>query len=546
MISDPGKPAYEEERRKDEFRIRESEANLKAIIENSLESIWSVDTSYRIQYVNAVFANSFEATFGVRLVKGANILEALPEPLRGLWKERYDRAFNNEHFFFSDRVETGGRVIYIEVAMNPILVDGKVVGASFYGKDVTEQKVAEEQAREREINYESLFNTVRQAIYIQNPDSTFIDVNQGALDMYGYDREFFHGKTPEVLSAPGMNDLEQVAGYARLAFEGIPQKFEFWGLKKDGTVFPKDVWTIKGKYNGKEVLISLANDITDRKNYEELLIRQNRQLEEQAEEARQLNEVLREAILDLEKAKEKAEESNRLKSAFLANMSHEIRTPMNGILGFLELLQEIDITHEEQQKYIALVNNSGQRLLRTINDIIEMSKIEAGQVEPVTREVNLSGMMLESYQFFKPRIEEKGVSFNYVEKITGREALVQTDKHKLEGILINLINNALKFTQQGSIEFGNYTEGDSMVFYVRDTGMGIPAEHQPAIFERFSRGDANLTRSFEGSGLGLSIAKAYAELLGGRIWFESAEGRGSTFWFSLPYLPSHSFIPNKN
>jgi PAS domain S-box-containing protein len=410
----------------------------------------------------------------------------------------------------------------------------KLIGYAMSNEE--ERKEDQRRITESEINYSSLFNTVRQAIYIQNPDATFIAVNQGAVDMYGYERSFFQGKTPEVLSAPGMNDLNQVAEYVRLAFEGAPQRFEFWGLKKDGTVFPKDVWTIKGKYDGREVLISLSNDITELKNKEELLRTQNRQLEEQAEQARQLNEVLREAILELEKAKEQAEESNKLKSAFLANMSHEIRTPMNGILGFLELLQEIDLTQEEQQKYVSLVNSSGQRLLRTINDIIEMSKIEAGQVDLNAQGTNLSEIMKDTFLFFKPRIEGKCLAFSYEEAITGDGALVLTDKYKLEGILINLINNSLKFTKEGSIEFGNYPDGEKMVFYVKDTGMGIPKEHQSSIFERFSRGDLNLTRSHEGSGLGLAIAKAYVEILGGRIWLESVPGRGTTFWFSAPYV----------
>ena len=237
----------------------------------------------------------------------------------------------------------------------------------------------------------------------------------------------------------------------------------------------------------------------------------------------------------LVKAKEKAEESDRLKSAFLANVSHEIRTPMNAILGFLSLLREPMLNEGQRSEYIEIVNKSGQRLLDTINDIMELSKIEAGQVEVQREEVNLSELMMDQYNLFLPQVREKGLSFRKSEKIPSTLPKIVTDRHKLEGIMINLINNAIKFTNTGVVEFGNFLQDDEIVFYVKDTGIGIPHDKQEAVFERFVQADLGLARKHEGTGLGLSIVRAYLDLLHGRIWLESEPGNGTTFYFAIPH-----------
>ncbi len=243
-------------------------------------------------------------------------------------------------------------------------------------------------------------------------------------------------------------------------------------------------------------------------------------------------------IENLKSAKQKAEESDKLKSAFLANMSHEIRTPMNGILGFLDLLKEPDLSEESKSEYISIVNKSGERLLNTINDIIEISKIESGQLQLNFSEVNISEVMDYHYQFFRQQTDEKELTFRIIKQVQKEGAVVITDKHKIDGILTNLIKNAIKFTTKGSIEFGNYIKDNILVFFVKDTGPGIPEEKIDAIFGRFIQGDLSpYTRSYEGSGLGLSIVKAYIELLNGKIWVESEVHKGSTFYFSIPYNP---------
>jgi signal transduction histidine kinase/CheY-like chemotaxis protein len=237
-------------------------------------------------------------------------------------------------------------------------------------------------------------------------------------------------------------------------------------------------------------------------------------------------------------AKERAEESDRLKSAFLANMSHEIRTPMNGIIGFLDLLKEPDLSEENKVAYINIVTQSGHRLLDTINDIIEISRIEAGELKLKLSEVNCSELLGYYHGFFRQQTDQKGLKYKVASHIPQGVLYFQTDRNKLESIITNLLKNAIKFTQTGSVEFGCSREGDNLVFYVSDTGVGIPENRVEAIFERFVQADLSSSRTHEGSGLGLSIVKAYIEILNGKIWVDSQPGKGSTFSFSIPYIES--------
>ncbi|MCX6327603.1 MAG: ATP-binding protein [Bacteroidia bacterium] len=241
------------------------------------------------------------------------------------------------------------------------------------------------------------------------------------------------------------------------------------------------------------------------------------------------------AELELIKAKEKAEESDRLKSAFLSNMSHEIRTPMNGILGFTELLKEPNLSSKEQQDYTNIINQSATRMLNTINDIVDMSKIESGLMNLDIKETNLNEKIEFIYKFFKPEIERKGMKFLFKNGLPSKEAIIKTDNEKVYTILANLVKNAIKFTNEGSIEFGYEKKDEYLEFFVKDTGTGISETQKEIIFERFMQGSDSLTRKYEGSGLGLSISKSYVELLDGKIWVESEKGKGSIFYFTIPY-----------
>ncbi|PLX01905.1 MAG: hypothetical protein C0595_13020, partial [Marinilabiliales bacterium] len=247
-------------------------------------------------------------------------------------------------------------------------------------------------------------------------------------------------------------------------------------------------------------------------------------------------------------AKEKAEESDRLKSAFLANMSHEIRTPMNGILGFTNLLKKPGLSGKEQEKFISIIEKSGNRMLNTINDIIDISKIEAGQVDVVISDINLNNKIEELYDFFLPEANKKDLELYLINKLPNRKVIIKSDKEKLDSIITNLIKNAIKYTHNGSIEFGCLiNKKGELEFYIKDTGIGIPKNRQEAIFSRFEQADIEDKQAYEGSGLGLAISKAYVEMLGGKIWVESdpdsrKEGIGSQFHFTIPYITSNNEI----
>lgn len=243
---------------------------------------------------------------------------------------------------------------------------------------------------------------------------------------------------------------------------------------------------------------------------------------------------------DLITAKEKAEESDKLKTAFLANMSHEIRTPMNGILGFAELLKEQDLTNEIQQKYIHIIEKSGARMLNIINNIVDISKIEAGLMEITLTDSDINEQIDYIYNFFKPEVEAKGMQLYFKKHYANHKAIIKTDQEKLYAIFTNLVKNAIKYSYRGYIEFGYYPEQnkqgrDLMIFYVKDTGIGIHKDKTSIIFDRFRQVSEGKNRHYEGAGLGLSITKSYVEMLGGKIWVESEEGVGSRFCFSLPY-----------
>lgn len=250
------------------------------------------------------------------------------------------------------------------------------------------------------------------------------------------------------------------------------------------------------------------------------------------------------AHVALKEALEKAQESDRLKSAFLANMSHEIRTPMNGILGFADLLKKPDLTSDQQKKYIGIIEKSGARMLNIINNIVDISKIEAGLMEVTMKDTNINEQIEYTYTFFKPEVEAKGVRLTFKTGLPDKAAIIQTDREKVYAILTNLVKNAIKYTREGSIELGYDVVGSrqasALQFYVKDTGIGIPEDRQSAIFERFIQADIDDRMAYQGAGLGLAITKAYVEMLGGKIWVESCpEGKagshGSCFYFTLPY-----------
>ncbi|MBN2614365.1 MAG: response regulator [Bacteroidales bacterium] len=302
-----------------------------------------------------------------------------------------------------------------------------------------------------------------------------------------------------------------------------------------GKIHDDSETTVLKEYN--EVLIRKIEDkMLQTEKAEKELRLYAQQLENEIKERKKQDAKLKAAL-------EKAQESDRLKSSFLANLSHEIRTPMNGIMGFIELLDEPFIDSETQHIYMTMIKKSADRMLNTITNIVNISKIDSGQMELHLTDINLNEEMDFLFNLFDAQARQEGILLSHNNGLPDEQSMIQTDHEKFIGIMSNLINNAIKFTNEGTIDFGYTQKGDVLEFYVQDTGIGIREDKKEVIFERFRQGDDSLTRPYEGSGLGLSISKNYVEIMGGTLGFESThnnpEGKnGTRFYFQLPFYPA--------
>ena len=271
------------------------------------------------------------------------------------------------------------------------------------------------------------------------------------------------------------------------------------------------------------------------KNLEEKVLNRTKLLNARNKDLK--NEVEHRASIqnELVKAKEKAEESDRLKSAFLANMSHEIRTPMNGILGFANLLRDAE-DENELDEFIDIIIKNGEHLLNLINDIIDLSKIEAGILKIEKSEFDLNTLTKEIYDMFclDKNVVSRNINLSYINGLSDDKSMVYTDRVRLKQILINLVSNACKYTDDGSIEFGYEMKNSQLEFYIKDTGIGIKEEHQEYVFDRFMQASTSRTLGRESTGLGLAITKTYLKLMGGDIAVSSMINVGSEFTFNLP------------
>ncbi|MHB1148197.1 MAG: PAS domain S-box protein, partial [Lutibacter sp.] len=429
--------------------------------------------------------------------------EILPATIRGGWQgELWNKRKDGSEF-----------PIYLSTT---IINDkeGKPLGLIGIAQDITERKRTEKAMREHAEQYSTILSATLFGFMLTDEKGKLLDVNDAYCGMTGYTKEELLNLS--VTDIEAIDKPEEVAKRIQKIIESGTDHFESKHKAKDGRVF--DVEISMGFLYSKKQIIVFIRDITDRKLAEQELI----------------------------KAKEKAEESDRLKSAFLANMSHEIRTPMNGILGFADLLKEPNLTGEKQLKYIKIIERSGARMLNIINNIVDISKIEAGLTEVNLKESNINEQIDYIYTFFKPEVEQKGMQLLFKKSLASKDSVVKTDREKLYAILTNLVKNAIKYTNKGFIEFGYHLKTDSktaeLEFFVKDTGIGIPKDRQKAIFERFIQADISDKMAYQGAGLGLSISKAYVEMLGGKMWVNSEEGnlpagkaRDTTFYFTLPY-----------
>ncbi|PKP27599.1 MAG: hypothetical protein CVU02_03095, partial [Bacteroidetes bacterium HGW-Bacteroidetes-19] len=487
-----------------ENSLIESENRFRTLLDKAPEGIF-VQVEGVLVFVNSALMNLLEAKSEKDLI-GTSMMDVIaPQFHNSVFKriESQNKTGNASPLMEQEYITLKGKRISVETTASPIKYEGKNAHVVFV-RDITQRKIDEEQIRK----LSAAVDQSPVSIVITDLNGSIEYFNPKFTELTGYNLNETKGKTPNVLKSGFTSDEEYKILWDTIK-SGNVWKGEFKNVKKDGTIYWESAFIspVRNFYGEISHYIAVKEDISEKK------------------------QILHELI----DAKNKAEEANVLKSHFLTNMSHEIRTPMNGILGFLELLKDVDLTSNEREEYIDIINKSGLRLLDTINDIIEMSRIESGNLNKDEQNVNVKEILEDLYMFFKPQTDQKGVLLipafqNQIQKLQ-----LITDRIKFESILTNLIKNAIKFTDKGFIELGVHTHSDSVVFYVKDTGRGIPKDRQDAIFERFIQADLKNTRGHEGSGLGLSISKAYVQLLDGKIWVESLEGQGTTFFFSLPY-----------
>ena len=410
--------------------------------------------------------------------------------------------------------------IWIRISGSPVYDNqGKVSGSIGLLENINDRKLAEEELRK-------LTQAIEQSpdsIIIANTKGTIEYVNPSSTKLTGFSKEELVGQNVSILSS-GHKSLQEQEQLWKTIHSGRIWSGEMENKRKNGEIYWESV-SISPIYNQKNEIthfLAIKEDVTERKRLTQELVT----------------------------AKEKAEESDQLKSAFLANISHEIRTPMNGILGFSELLKTPDLGKDARDRYIHVIEQNGTRMLNIINDIVDISKIEAGQMNVHLQETNVNHLLKDLLSVFAPDAKAKGLRQSVATGLPDDESIVLTDQTKLAQILTNLLKNALKFTPHGSIEMGydcigaptdssaSFLETQSepiwLQFYVKDTGIGIPEDQQIMIFERFRQGSISLSRAYEGAGLGLSISKAFVEMLGGKIWLNSKPFNGSVFYFALP------------
>ncbi|MCA9740562.1 PAS domain S-box protein [candidate division KSB1 bacterium] len=616
------------------LRLSESEANLTALVENTQDSIWSIDSEYRIVAVNSVFQTQFAMAFGKVLRPGKNFLEFLPEDLRAQWLRHYNRALAGEHFSIEQTFNFSKSKVDVEISFNPIIsISGTVTGVSIFARNITAQKHAKQALESSEERYRKLVELSPVTI-IMHQDEKVIYMNDAGVRLFGaQSQDELIGKPILEFVHPDYRELvrERIkSGYAGERANLMEEKL----IRKDGHVLDVEVATAPITFQGRPAVQVLINDVSVRKAAEQALRASeekyrtlienmhegviivdsddtiqfvNKRLcdmfgydsEEMlgkssselftwpdgagAQKSKLLgigNEAMRyeiqmqkkageqiwvqvsavpmgtpanrrgafgifsdisstkRSMADQQKAKEAAEIANRAKSQFLANMSHEIRTPMNVIIGMTDLAMDGSLS-QEQEEYLTMAKDSAYSLLGLLNDILDISKIEAGKMELEIIGFSLRDIIEQTIAPLRLRAKQKSLAFQTVIPPEVPDALFG-DPWRLRQVVVNLVGNAIKFTEQGHISFKvekSQNDDDHCVlhFVISDTGIGIPEDKQELIFDVFTQADSSTTRQYGGSGLGLAISSQLVKMMNGRIWVESESKKGSVFHFTAKF-----------
>ncbi|MGE5458393.1 MAG: PAS domain S-box protein [Methanococcaceae archaeon] len=506
------------ERKLIESSLRESEEKFRVLIEN-LPLPLVIYAEEKIVFVNNECLNLFHVLKKEDLL-GRSPIEFVHPDYIGIVKarmlkssvERVEQGPSKQKYIRPD-----GSCVVVEVRTSPVIYENKKA-VQVILLDVTDHDIAEKALKEANQFNRQIIQSAREGIVVYDRELKYQVWNPFMENLTGLKASCVVGKHPDDLF-PFLNDngiIEQVK--SSLHGETVSETDFDFNIKSTG----KSGWVSDSTAplvdTAGEIIgvIRTIHDITKRKQSE----------------------------IECLHAKNKAEENDRLKTAFLCNMSHEIRTPMNGIYGFSQLLIKDGIPKDKREMYSESITNCCDQLLNTVNNILDISKIETGQMETDLEAIDVNSLIKDTFTLHNITASEK--KLNLVTSIDpkNRNCIIQSDKFKIQQILNNLINNALKFTDKGYVKFGYRVVGFRIQFFVEDSGIGISPEFHDIIFERFRQVESGLSRNYGGVGLGLAISRDLVQLLGGEMWVSSKPGTGSTFFFSLPYIPADRMVKN--
>ena len=558
------------ERKKMEEAVIENEKHFRSLLQNSSDAITILNEDGVIVFDSSKKSRISE--FDIEELAGKPLLDIVHPDDKETMKETLHRVLAQPNTQIKKEYRSlhkNKKWIYVESIFSNQLENPSIRGIVINSRDISDRKMAELKER---VYHDNL-------IFLSNSALDLLGISERE-ELYKYIAEkLYHFLENAVVIVAAFNDeksqfnIKHVSGFEK----DIKKINEILGHNPVGMSFPQNKFLTNFDNAGNVIILK---DELERQTLGEL----NKDKIEQIKEIIKVHKIynislarhnkllgnisiltLNKSIIkfkhiietfvhqvsvalhrsqleyELKKSKEKAEESDQLKTAFLANMSHEIRTPMNGILGFAEMLNDDTLTAGNKKKYLDIINSNGKMLVNLIDDIIDFAKIEAGQIKVVNQDFSLNALLSQVHSSFLSeslKKEKSNVKLRLRKAFPNENCFIKSDPNRLRQVLINLIGNAFKFTSDGFIEFGYDLNKENMLeFYVTDSGIGIPEEKLHLIFERFIQADSSRTRKYGGSGLGLAISKGFVELLGGQMWVESVLDVGSSFYFTIPYAP---------
>jgi PAS domain S-box-containing protein len=515
------------ERKRNEEKIIEQTARLNAIFESSSHLIWSVNrkrglTSFNQNYANAIHRkyNSYPSIYDE--TNFTKVLVLSDNSFRESIDEQYRKAFKGEQQHFeASSTDNTGKVFWRETYLNPIfLPDGRIDEVSGISHDITEKKHWEITIQESEEKFRNIFESFQDIYYRTDLNGNITMISPSGCELSGYTEDEIIGKH---ISDFFTTDKNQVNLIRKVIKTGSVKNFETNIIIKGGEVL-QCISNIRLIYNNEKKPIGIdavARDIT----------------------------YLKKASEELLQAKEIAEKSLKVKESFLANMSHEIRTPMNGVIGMIDLLNETPLM-DEQRKYVQTIKKSSETLLNILNDILDLSKIEAGKMQLRLSPISIEQTIEKLHALFYQQATAKDIELLYSIDSNVPKVLL-ADETRLLQILSNLTSNAIKFTEQGSIRIQISLQSKNnnrckIRVNIIDTGIGIPADKIHILFGNFNQVDNSASKSHSGTGLGLAISKELSKLMHGEVGVQTEFGEGSTFWFTFEADESNAIVETKS